>query len=128
MTIENLGAFVASLPDWSMLDGCFGGRISPTDIDGAVERNGRVLFLEHKAPPSTPLKRAQEILFEALAETGHTTIVFWSSGNNPREVKRLRVYSPTAGVITRDSADLNTLRDAAKWWYAQANSADKEAA
>ena len=34
--------------DWDFLKGCWGGSIQPTDIDGIVERFGRVLMFETK--------------------------------------------------------------------------------
>jgi hypothetical protein len=119
MTIENFDAFKASLPDWSILDGCFGGRIRPCDIDGAVERKGHVLFLEHKSTPTAKLKDAQRILFEALSATGHAAIIFWSE-DGERNVRRLRIYSH-GQARDQDPADLDDLRAAVAGWYRWAN-------
>jgi hypothetical protein len=49
--IRNMSQYDRGIWDWSILDGCFGDtKISPTDIDGCIERKGRKLFLETKTP------------------------------------------------------------------------------
>jgi hypothetical protein len=42
------GCYIRQLPDWDDLLDCFPRSIRPTDIDGMVEINGNVLFLEEK--------------------------------------------------------------------------------
>lgn len=51
------------LPDWGILDGCFPRDIKPSDIDGVVEINGHLLFLEWKKPPAS-LTTGQRRMFE----------------------------------------------------------------
>ena len=55
------GSVHRSLWDWSTLDGCFGNsKIRVGDIDGFVERRGRVLFIETKYPGSWVPTRPDE--------------------------------------------------------------------
>lgn len=42
------GCYYQSLPDWDDLIDCFPRKIRPTDVDGMVEINGHVLFMEQK--------------------------------------------------------------------------------
>lgn len=63
--IRNREQFAKALWDWDFLNECWSGRIRPTDIDGAIERNGYFLFLEGK-PKDGALTRGQEILFKIL--------------------------------------------------------------
>jgi hypothetical protein len=37
------------LPDWGMLDKCFPRDIKPSDVDGVVEINSHLLWLEWKS-------------------------------------------------------------------------------
>lgn len=60
--------------DWSILGGCFGGRIRPSDIDGIVERNGRFLVLEAK-PRGYTFNGGQAILFKRLAQQPNFTVL-----------------------------------------------------
>ena len=118
MTIENLEAYVDSLPDWAILDGCFGNTmIKPSDIDGVIERNGNCLFLEHKRR-GVPLKEGQRRLFQALARQGNTVIVYWESDD---VITRI-VLMTCNGVETRGPAEssLEILRSIVEWWFAHA--------
>lgn len=119
MTVKNLDRFIESLPDWAILDGCFGGAIKPTDIDGCVERGGLCLFLEHKLP-GAPLKRAQEITFQALATQGNTVIVFWGQAKDGSDVAQMRLFHGNdAGSIK--PATLDDVRRVARWWFWRAD-------
>jgi hypothetical protein len=126
VTIDNLELYVGSLPDWAILEGCFGsGQIRPTDIDGAVERGGCVLFLEHKGAKAT-VKTGQRITFEALARSGHAVIAFWTDDESG-DVLRLRKWWKSADsgeVVCKDvdPASLTDLRATCSRWYAHANS------
>lgn len=104
--------------DWGFLDGCFGEtRIEPMDIDGAVERKGRILFLETKEP-GVPLKKGQRITYEALArKAGQTVFVIWG---HPQKPEAIQVYSESRRS-RRFPCDLNTLRAWVSRWFSQAN-------
>lgn len=113
MSIRNMESFIGSLPDWNMLDGCFGQtKISPTDIDGMVERKGVCLFLEHKRNGAA-LTQGQARAFETLARQGNTIIVFWGEG---KAVQKLRVIRPGNLGCVRD-ATLDSLRKEVSDWY-----------
>ena len=119
MTIKNPEAFIAGVWDWGILRGCFGEtKIEPTDIDGLVERKGKFLIIEAKAP-SANLQVGQEITFEALRQTGlFTIIVVWGETNKS---SRIEVWTREGKFPIRTSG-LKTLRKiVAKWFLAADN-------
>lgn len=63
---------------------CFGNtHIRITDIDGAVERNGKFLIIETKLPGQDPPK-GQEIFLDGLSkQPDFTVIVVWGNPNQP---------------------------------------------
>mgnify|MGYP001613461441 CR=1 FL=1 len=67
------GCYLKYLPDWGFLDGCFPRKIEPSDIDGCVELNGRLLFLEWKRAGAT-LKTGQRKMFEAATRHGNIAV------------------------------------------------------
>ena len=64
--------------DWKCLAGCFGrSRISPSDFDAVVERNGRFLVIETKHP-NTLVDEGQAILLEQASRLpGWWVLVVW---------------------------------------------------
>lgn len=120
MTIENPDLYAQSSPDWAILDGCFGGRIKPMDIDGCVERRGRVLFLENKLPGAY-VKDGQLYTFHSLVRQGNTVIIFWSE-NHGRIVHHIRVMSPGRDT-GKVEATLEDLRAEVAAWYQRADAA-----
>jgi hypothetical protein len=82
MTIRNKSAYMDALWDWGFLDDCFAYGIKVSDIDGVVERNGHMLFIEAK-PPKKKLSRGQLILFSNLARSGFCVMVLWGEPNKP---------------------------------------------
>lgn len=117
MTISNIAEFVASLPDWAALTGCFSGHVAPSDIDGVVERRGRCLFLEHKRP-GVAIREGQLRLFRCLAGRGDTVIVIWSARADLADTSRMLVL-PTPGRVV--PATLGDVRRVATAWYAEAD-------
>lgn len=76
--------------EWSWLVGCFGDTlITPTDIDGAVERNGHFLLIETKRPgESIPV--GQRIALERLCDTlgrRGVLLVMWGEKDDPTELQ-----------------------------------------
>lgn len=60
--------------DWDFLLPAFKGtKIQPTDIDAVVERHGKFLIFETKAP-GTPIPMGQTIMLEALLRLGRGCI------------------------------------------------------
>jgi hypothetical protein len=115
VTIQDEHAWRASMADWAILDGCWGQtRISPSDVDGFVERNGHTLFLEHKSTPTAPVKTGQDIAYRAWAKQGNAVFVFWSE-NGAENVQRMRLY--WQGRVADRPADLEALRTACRRWF-----------
>jgi hypothetical protein len=126
MSIENMDAYLKSLVDWKILDGCFGQtRIKPTDVDGLVERRGHCLFLERKLPGAV-LKQGQRRTFDALAKQGNTTIVFWATGYGEGVQKMLLITPTDPGRVV--DASLSDLRTEVAGWFARCDLEAMEAA
>lgn len=119
MTIEDPAKFCAGLWDWGELTGCFGEtRIMPTDLDGFVERNGKFLVLETKAPGAA-IPKGQQITFDRLVSTGFfTVVVVWGETNKPQ-----RILLMTSQITkTYQVADMAMLRWIVSSWFQWANS------
>jgi hypothetical protein len=69
------------------------GREDFTDIDGAVEKNHRMLMLEIKSP-GTKLPIGQEIMYKNLSRTGITTILIlsWADTSNPETLTKVSAW------------------------------------
>lgn len=81
--IRDKEAYINSLWDWSFLNDCFGAtRIRVSDIDGAVERKGHLLFIETKLP-GQEIPTGQALMFQALRDKGATVLVIWGHANRP---------------------------------------------
>jgi hypothetical protein len=75
---------------WDFLKGTLPGRINPTDIDLAYERNGNFLFLEGKRP-GVLIPKGQQIFFDRLADLPNFTVIRFE-GYPPDSVKRFRYW------------------------------------
>lgn len=73
------GCYIDSLPSWDFLDGAFPRGIIPTDIDGMVEVNGHVLFLEEKRA-GTSIKSGQLSAFRALSLLSNVRVALTRPG------------------------------------------------
>lgn len=118
MTIKNERAFMDGIWDWAILDGCFGDtRITPTDIDGLVERNGHFLIFECKSP-GVPVRQGQEIMLNRAVETGFfTAMIVWGEKNKPEKLKVIG----RMGNAEVDPCDKDLFRDYVKQWFKYAN-------
>ena len=114
MTIQNPEAYVAGQWNWGILKGCFGQtKIEPTDIDGFVERKGKFLLLETKAP-SVELKDGQRFTYEALWQTRLVTIIIiWGKTNIPEAIEIWTQHKK----MPREPADLKRLRSVVTAWF-----------
>jgi len=126
VSINNLEMYLAAHFDFAPLKGCFGGTISPSDIDGIVERNGRFLTLEAKTGDA-PVSDAADRMFKNRVKTGvDHVIVFWGDKDNPSDinsgwcVRRARIYRPNISPEERE-VDLGGLRSLCEMWYRYAN-------
>lgn len=118
MTIHNWDEYKSNLWDWGILRGCFGDtKIEPTDIDGFVERNGKFLVIETKAP-GVEIKTGQMITFKRLIETGRFTVmIVWGEADSPQQIKLI------TSKATREypDASLETMKTLVSKWFAWAN-------
>jgi hypothetical protein len=114
--IKDMEKYIANLWDWQILDGCFGNRgISPTDLDGAVERNKHLLVLETKSP-GVEVPKGQEILFKSLVETAKAkVVVVWGRRNQPERARLYDSFHPDGMDI--DDVDLPRLRSYVTRWF-----------
>lgn len=89
----------------------------PTDVEGFVERNGKFLILETKAP-GVQLKLGQMITFRRLIDTGFfTVIIIWGQTNEPEEILTLT----TNGENKHQDANVGMLRGFVSTWFDWAN-------
>jgi hypothetical protein len=106
------------LPDWSMLNGCFGDtRVSASDLDGWIHQNGRVLFLEKKFPNGDIDERLKRTI-GSLVQQGNSMIVIWCEEPDGSDISKMRVFN----VIGYDSkfrvdATLADFRMAVQTWW-----------
>ena len=112
MTINDPVAFCAGLWDWSILNGCFGDtKIKVSDIDGCIERNGKTLMFETKAP-DVEIPFGQALMYKALAKTS-TVMIVWGTKNDP--VKLRIMYGDACRDY--DPCDLELFREKVSRWY-----------
>ena len=119
MTIEDAEAYVASLWDWGILDGCFGTtKIKAEDIDGFVERKGRFLAIETKNN-NVPLKDGQRWAYKALHKTGlFTILIIWGEANKP---ERIELWREGKRPCICENANLDILKRTVKQWFEDAD-------
>lgn len=66
--------------DWAFLNECFAGpKIRCSDVDGIVEKGGRVLFIEAK-PTGAAIETGQRLLHDALRRRKIHVLVLWGDG------------------------------------------------
>lgn len=68
-------SFAHAAWDWSCFDECFSGAVRMSDIDGVVEANGHVLFVEAKPAYEPGLSVGQLRLFRTLSELPRVTVL-----------------------------------------------------
>ena len=107
--------YLDTIWDWTPFNACFGNtKIRITDIDGAVERNGKFLFIETKLP-GQELPKGQRIFFDMLTRLpGVTVLIVWGKPNQPIEVQ---VWNKSL----RRKTNANQLSDYLTRWFAWAD-------
>lgn len=105
--------------DWACLRECWGGtRITPSDVDAIVERNGYYLVIETKQPQQQ-LPDGQRILLEALSLNPSTLcLVVW--GWCP-VVEEMAVIMRGKWIRQAKAASTDDLRKVCNWWWRRAN-------
>jgi hypothetical protein len=115
------GCYVRTLPSWDDLIECFPRGIRPTDVDGMVEINGHVLFLEQKQA-GAHLQEGQRRAFLSLAEHDGVTVVVFRPGRRSELEVLILDGTPPVGYQPVDRA---WLTDWLRGWAQAADSADR---
>lgn len=131
-TIKYPGTFTSSLPagydgifDWSFLLPVFEGtKIEPTDIDGLVERYGRILIFETKHPdkdiPSGQMRALETLL--GLGRGGVCIMVLY--GKSATTIVGLEEWHYVKGRIrksARKPCDSLYVKERVTAWFRWAN-------
>jgi len=117
MSINSPEEYVKNLWDWRILDGCFGdSKISVSDIDGFVERNGKILILETKAP-GVKIPTGQNIAFNSFVRQGITVFLIWGYPGNP---ERMSIWPRNS-----TPCNLDIVRNFVKRWFYWADTGQK---
>ncbi|MAH51417.1 hypothetical protein CMI37_36715 [Candidatus Pacearchaeota archaeon] len=124
-TILHPKKFRQSLPpgydgafDWSWTDGCFGNTtIAPMDIDGVVERHGRILVFETK-DVGVEVKKGQLITLTSLYKMGDFTVMFIWGKTEPETVE---VWYPPPYNYKRNYTGVAWARKVVAWWFEYAS-------
>lgn len=112
------GCYIESLPNWDEYIECFPRGIRPTDVDGFVEINGQLLFLEEKQEGKGP-DEGQRRALAALAARDGVTVVYLRPKGEHLEVLVLGNGSPKGWqAVTSDQ-----FKDWLRWWCQQAERA-----
>jgi hypothetical protein len=100
--------------DWSWLNGSFGHtKISPSDIDALVERQGRFLIFETKSLGDNP-SEGQWILLKTLARLPDFTVyVLWGKRSWPERMQR--IYGTRLGPV--ESASREKVQEEVARWF-----------
>lgn len=115
MTINAPDLYMAGIWDWAILDGCFGRtKIKPTDVDGLVERKGKFLMLETKAPGAA-IPEGQRLTHQAWVAQGNSVIVVWGDTNKPQRILAKSPSNPEGKLF--ENASLATLRGLVEYWF-----------
>lgn len=115
--IRNQASYDRGVWDWSILEGCFGKtKISPTDIDGCIERRGRKLFLETKQP-GAPVPQGQMLTLMSLVEDGNDLMIIWGTD---KKIDKIHLYTPWKSIVYED-AGIERLRWLVAHWFEKAN-------
>lgn len=108
---------------WAWLVPAFGdSRISPTDVDGFVERNGQFLVLECK-PVLEAMPQGQRLALTALARIPVFTVLILI-GNPPDDPREL-ITLPNWDV--REPVTQEQMIETVRRWYEWANSPQQSA-
>jgi len=101
--------------DWAIFEGCFPPRVSPSDIDGVIERNGHFLIIETKSADLDGIPRGQQITYEAFQRTGAVTILIMFGDRNAPS--RAVAMLPSGEVRQYPTTDLAEMREVMTRWY-----------
>ena len=114
MTIRSFEDLERNTWDWACFDGCFGDtKISMSDIDGVVERNGQFLVIETKST-GTPVPMGQSIMFSSFTRLPEfRVLVVWGK---PGHVTHMQRWGGSIHEATTED-----FRDTVKEWWKRVN-------
>lgn len=110
--------------DWSWTQGCFGGgKITPMDFDGVVERKGNFIVFETKGA-GVPIPEGQILTLKRAHELGVFTVMFIHGKATPEAAKIWCAPGFREGRVMQDFRAITTekARDFVSAWYDFANS------
>ena len=112
------------LPDWGILDGCFPRGIKPSDIDGVVEINGYMLFLEWKTPGGK-VSVGQRRMFERQTQyaTRQQVLIIYGDLGKPTRIELIQ----NGKTRFNQECDIEFLRWHCEQWGLYADGADRAA-
>lgn len=113
------------MPDWDILRGCFPRNIRPTDIDGAVEINGHILFLEWKGKGAS-LTHGQQIMFCMMTKHApkQQVLIIYGEPGHPEEFQVIQ----SGKSRFREKCTLEVLRWHCEMWGQWADGRGEDAA
>lgn len=108
-------------PKLKFFNDCFRYNIGMSDIDGVVERNGQVLFMEWKRP-GVFLSTGQLRLHQALTSNScrHKTLVVWGDPQH-MTVERVAVIANGRWVDEGENCDADALKQRIQRWFNRAD-------
>lgn len=121
-------------PKLRVFDDCFGGHIRMGDLDGCVERNGHILWLEWKRGADLQAFDDQHVAQLRMAQAftsnapGKQTFVFVIGDPVAMRVERFRVLENGAWKWGWQNADTERFKKFLQWWFEQANASQRERA
>jgi hypothetical protein len=83
MTFDHIRNFerFTDLADWTGLNNQLPGKLRIGDIDGILERNGRLLIIESKSTMTATLSFGQRLMLENMCKAGYATILVLYENN-----------------------------------------------
>ncbi len=115
MTLRSRDKYAEAAWDWGIFRGCFGRTtILPSDVDGIVERKGRLLLIEAKPRDRIGIDDGQAQVFSAAVALGITVIVLYGDRNKP---ERMTVW----GQGNSRPCSLDDVRQFVADWFAEAD-------
>jgi hypothetical protein len=82
------GCLIDQLPSWDWMRGCFPRGCMPSDADGWIEIDGRILFIEQKRAGAA-LTPGQREAFKRLSNEPNCTVLFLRSTDSPEHYEVL---------------------------------------
>ena len=109
------------LPDLTVFDDCFPRRIGFGDVDGIVERNGRLLILELKSL-GQPLTDGQRIMHERLSQSlgeAYQAVVIWGAPDFTRPLK-MQMWIKGQSIAPQ-AVSLDEIKKVFRDWFKEAD-------